>query len=292
MAKLIYIKGGIYHLTEKRNRFIRLTAAISTSAMLVITGILYIISCIEIWRSGTSPFTRDSIGDALMRLIIPSAITVVFIIASAVLFVIFPVKEKRKTTVDTKDARDILLRKIPLTECSMARGNQIVTERNMRAFLRIGGAVLLLMSLVYPIIYLATPENFGVADVNTDVLLAALHIIVSLIPVTAYAIISSYMIRSSYGREAELLRGGIKERGAVFEDGLYDKENAEAKPITAIFDGFGEFIKKNGKVILTVTRCAVLVIGVVFVIAGIFNGGMQDVLDKAVKICRECIGLG
>ena len=34
------------------------------------------------------------------------------------------------------------------------------------------------------------------------------------------------------------------------------------------------------------------VVGIAFVVFGIYNGGMKDVLDKAVKICTQCIGLG
>lgn len=33
-------------------------------------------------------------------------------------------------------------------------------------------------------------------------------------------------------------------------------------------------------------------VGVLLIVLGILNGGMQDVLTKAVKICSECIGLG
>ena len=39
-------------------------------------------------------------------------------------------------------------------------------------------------------------------------------------------------------------------------------------------------------------RLAVLVLAVLFVIAGIFNGSMEDMLIKAVNICTECVGLG
>ena len=39
-------------------------------------------------------------------------------------------------------------------------------------------------------------------------------------------------------------------------------------------------------------RVGVAVVGVVLVVVGILNGGMQDVFAKAVKICTECIGLG
>lgn len=41
-----------------------------------------------------------------------------------------------------------------------------------------------------------------------------------------------------------------------------------------------------------VSRIVVAAVGVVFVIAGVCNGGMADVLEKAVQICTQCIGLG
>lgn len=36
----------------------------------------------------------------------------------------------------------------------------------------------------------------------------------------------------------------------------------------------------------------VLGIAVALIVAGILNGGLMDVLEKAKKICMECIGLG
>ena len=39
-------------------------------------------------------------------------------------------------------------------------------------------------------------------------------------------------------------------------------------------------------------RTIVLAVAAVFVVIGIFNGSMSDVLIKATKICTECIGLG
>lgn len=37
---------------------------------------------------------------------------------------------------------------------------------------------------------------------------------------------------------------------------------------------------------------ALLCMGILFAVLGVLNGGMEDVLTKAVKICSECIGLG
>ena len=41
-----------------------------------------------------------------------------------------------------------------------------------------------------------------------------------------------------------------------------------------------------------VARYLIVGAAVALVVLGIFNGGMGDVLAKAVKICTECIGLG
>ena len=43
---------------------------------------------------------------------------------------------------------------------------------------------------------------------------------------------------------------------------------------------------------INIIRLAILAVSVAFIIVGVFNGGMRDVLIKAINICTECIGLG
>lgn len=43
---------------------------------------------------------------------------------------------------------------------------------------------------------------------------------------------------------------------------------------------------------LNILRLVLFAFAVLFVIAGVFNGSMEDMLIKAVNICTECIGLG
>ena len=55
--------------------------------------------------------------------------------------------------------------------------------------------------------------------------------------------------------------------------------------------------KEQGSAVLdgtvgVVVRSVLLVVAIGLVAIGITNGGMMDVLAKAVKICTECIGLG
>ena len=283
------MKGG-NPVKYGKNGIIRLICLTLTSAALATTGILYIISCIGIWKSGNMPFTRDSIGLALSKLIIPSTITVALIIAGAIIIPLFPVEKKKKSSTDSKDTRDILAKKITLSELSSKRGEAVVTERNKRFFLSAGGILILLLSLIYPIIYVLTPDNFGIKDINVDVLLAAAHVIISFIPLTVYSVISSYMKGASYAKESELLRGGIKEKGEISD--FYSSDTAKIKPLSERFAPASAFLGKNKKTLTLIFKCTVLAVGVTFIVLGIFNGGMKDVLEKAVQICRECIGLG
>lgn len=41
-----------------------------------------------------------------------------------------------------------------------------------------------------------------------------------------------------------------------------------------------------------VIRAALCVLAALFIALGIWNGGMRDVIAKAVRICMECIGIG
>ena len=58
------------------------------------------------------------------------------------------------------------------------------------------------------------------------------------------------------------------------------------------YSGLVKFMDFTGKHYVAIIRIAVACVCVSFVIAGIFNGGMNQVLQKAIKICTECIGLG
>ncbi|MPM95794.1 hypothetical protein SDC9_142949 [bioreactor metagenome] len=39
-------------------------------------------------------------------------------------------------------------------------------------------------------------------------------------------------------------------------------------------------------------RDGLIALGIVLVVAGILNGGFNDTLNKAIRICLECIGIG
>ena len=103
---------------------------------------------------------------------------------------------------------------------------------------------------------------------------------------------------------------GVSVAVAYFTDGTYEKEIGLAKAeITANAKQgvkytqteekatLGGALKKafsftENKWFTFGVRVAVLVLALVFVFVGIDNGGMKAVLDKAINICSQCIGIG
>lgn len=88
----------------------------------------------------------------------------------------------------------------------------------------------------------------------------------------------------------------------VLKDGVDKKwrrkketENRPLSPVsstnesTVMTDGGTSVEQKKRYPILSYI---VIVVAVGLIVAGILNGGLMDVLEKAKKICMECIGLG
>ncbi|MBR1798182.1 MAG: hypothetical protein IJ757_09290 [Clostridiales bacterium] len=51
-------------------------------------------------------------------------------------------------------------------------------------------------------------------------------------------------------------------------------------------------MNKKSIVSKQVIRVVILILAVVLIVLGCFNGSAHDVFVKAVRICAECIGLG
>ncbi len=74
------------------------------------------------------------------------------------------------------------------------------------------------------------------------------------------------MLDLSYGREAEILKNETQSNKLISNDS----------------------IDKN----YSLVQITVIVLSLIMIAADIFNGGLKDVLIKAINICTECIGLG
>ena len=85
----------------------------------------------------------------------------------------------------------------------------------------------------------------------------------------------------------EKTAAGIKENATA---GKNVKTAAEKNEKVAVGRASSGTASEGGR--LTGIRAALLVLAVVLIVYGVFNGSMRDVLYKAIKICTECVGLG
>lgn len=142
----------------------------------------------------------------------------------------------------------------------------VIEQRRRRTTWMIAGAVIVVCAIPAGI-YLLNGENFSELDLESVVGSMMLHVAPWVVLALAAACATAVMSGQSILREIEILKSAPK------------KQPEPKQP-----DG-----KKNP---LPIVRLALYVAAVAFVVLGVMNGGLWDVLVKAVNICTECIGLG
>ena len=265
---------------------------IITGAAIVVLGILFIFAALTTFsdtalaelmeREGVSVLTgeilRAEIGRRLTNLLPAIIVVCALIIAGPIHEAALHIeKPKDKMTNDSSRHLSIIKRKNASTRYSAATSVAVLRERRMRDYLTLGGVGLFIASLIYPVIRIFSSDAFTYeGNANTQVLTASLVLIIFLIPTAAYAIAMTFIFPASRQREAELLKR--REAG--------DVQIPERKcPVCS-------FCSENSAVIMTTVRILFVMTAIAYIILGVLNDGMADVLAKAAKICRECVGLG
>lgn len=262
-------------MNEKTKRLIHTVYGAVLSLLIVITGVCLIVSCVTIYKSGDSPFTRASVAEQFSKIAIPVWICVAAVIGGIVPVLALPTERtKLKGSADRKRTLAKLRERIDFSVCTPVVARRLEEERIIRIALRIEGALLSLAAAMPALGYLLVLKHFTVEALNADILAGVL----SAVPFVIIAAGCGFMIvlldAESVNFELAFVKRVIAA-GAV-------RKPTEPQAQTAT----------NRERALLIARIAIVVIGVALVVVGILNGGMRDVLGKAIKICTECIGLG
>lgn len=274
------------NISEKNKKRIHLGVGIAVSVMLVLVGILFMTSCYSIYKSGQSPFTYASISEAFSKIAVWVYMTISLVIIGAAVLILLPVDEgKLKGTrspevLVKKFAERVNVKKID-TELSLP----IEKERKLRRVLLYIRCAIITLSAILPLIYILNPANFPAVSgqYNAEISHGMLLYLAFLSPMIVFEVVYVIVSDLSLNREYELLKKAIAENG-ISAATQYESPCVIAKAI--------KFIKKNEKPIILGVRIAFVGCAVAFIAMGIANGGMADVLNKAINICTECIGLG
>ncbi len=282
-----------------KSRLIRLLYSIFLSVFIVAVGIALICAAAEIYYSGTAEgaiygmvckiagfvpthviYTPEIVRKHLLKLAIPLILLIALIIAG----VIFPVYENKAGRIYAAESTlKKLQRKIP------ASGEGAEFEQAARGYRKLKKVKIIvwctalaiaLAGAVGTLIYLCRAANFKGSDYSGH-MLALVRVVLPFTVSALAAFISASSLNGYFcKRQADhiktMIKYGSRETALPKELEVLDKVKTVA----------------SHKITLWVARSAVFVVAVAFIIAGVFNGGANDVLVKAINICSECIGIG
>ena len=265
---------------------IRIAYGIFLAAITVLLGLLYIFECADIYYSGVDSgeiFSRETVGQRLSVLLVPSVLWIVAIIIGYVLTALIPFVKKENQKRDKSTSARLLKRNLPVGESEEYKTEQtkLKTIEIARIVVWSFCAAFALAAAIVSIVYLTNISHFGGTDINAEIITMLRNILPWIC--VAFALCMG----------AEIFECVIAAKELRIVQSLYVlgqggtpkqiKENTVLNKIEAFF---------SSNIFIYVTRLIVFCVAVVFLVVGIFNGGKDDVLMKAINICTECIGLG
>ena len=164
-------------MSQEKLRKLHLIYGIVLSCIIIVTGICFIVSCVDIYRSGMRPFTYESINSHFMAIIVPVILCIVGIIGGMVVS-FFPLeKPKIKGIIDTGITLKKMSSKIDLSKCDDETQSKIKKERKLRLYTNIFCIDAIVVSLIIALIYMLNKNNFPADDINAEMINAMLFVI-------------------------------------------------------------------------------------------------------------------
>ncbi len=262
-------------MSEKSKKIIYLVYGIVQSLLLAVCGGCLIAACLAIYDGGSGTFSREAVTLQFARIAPPVVYCLSGIVVGAVLTLVLPLEpRKSKGNMAPADAIRRLSARVDDASCPAELTTARKKERIFRLVLRLLAVAVCVVVAIPCVLYLFDLSNFDDIGAGlTEDIVAAMKVVLPSAAVGLSAwIVVTFACHYSLKRELAVVKEALKVAP------LQDKKTAEPKA-------------KSGHAVWIV-RGAVLVAAVALIVLGIVNGGMEDVLQKAIRICTECIGLG
>ena len=266
-------RGKTAFMNEEKLRKIHFVYGIIMSILVVFLGICFITSCITIYLSGERAFTRESVTIQLGSILVPILFCLLGIIGNVVLS-FYPLNEvkKLKGTISKQGTLARLSARCDFDSCPAEITEQIKKEHKKRIIFKSACAFVIAVSFIICLIYGLNKNNFPSVDITDEVARFVIILLCATIVTFAALLGAKALCDVSLSKELEITKKAL---------GVSKKAPDSAKSEC-----------KKCSLVLNIARGVILAIAIVFIIIGMTNGGMADVLGKAIRICTECIGLG
>ena len=264
---------------KEKMRKTRLIYGIAFSVLTAAVAALFIVQVLAVYNSGAEQlFTREIVGKKLLELLAPCILWVLAVIGGIVLWSIHPDEEEKLRAVkDSKATLKGLQSRLPdeLSQDSQAWVELSKKWGMYRLIAWLAYAAVCVAGVIVCAIYLINPAHFTSNNINGEVTAAVLTVLPWAIGAFVCALCVSAFESYALQQQLALMKKVIVANAKNLKKATKEK--------TSLFEN---------KKITAAVRIGLLTVGLVLFVIGMFNGGLNDVLIKAINICTECIGLG
>ncbi len=286
-------------MTEKKQNQLRKIYGIALSVLSVIAGLLLIIQSQRIYHrnlvDGEQIYTVEIVVKYLAQISPVLILWVIVVIAGSVVWQVLPPEAtKLKGTFSQRKKLNRLKARIPEDK----KSEKLIKAEKINTIVWAVCILYGIIALVFVCLcffnktyYVTESENF---NPTRDMLNMLPHFLpwlaVFFLLATGASIYLEYSAKKEMKEVMRLIVLCTKDN-TLIKQGKYETKlpNFVKKLKEKLSFLQNEKVKKYT---LLGARIALPVIGVTLFIIGIFNGGLNDVLRKAIVICTECIGLG
>lgn len=263
-------------MSEKTKKYIKAVGGTLLSLLLVTTGVLLVAACISVYQMGDRPFTVQNMSAAFSKICVPVYITLGATLAGLVVKLFFPPNaSKPKASVSKRKTISTLEGRLDKSSLAPDVLNKIKNEKTCRAIF-LAATVALCAALSVPtLIYAFDPQSYTL-DYNGVVIALCVRLLPATLIGMTLVVLCMHLCSKSLERQITLLKAAVSTSGGKVVSHVSAK-------------------RADGKIwhrVMLALRIVLLAVALLFIIEGISNGGVSDVLMKAVNICTECIGLG
>ncbi len=258
-------------MNDKKLKLMHTASGILISAAIVIAAACLIIAAYTIYGSGDAPYTPESVAGQYARFALPLWIAIGAVFAGILIKIFLPDAKKSKKGQNNIFIRlAIMQKKLSAVSCGADIMSEIEKERRNRKTLRILFGTGCAVAFIPAVIVLCDYAAYTVADLTPALLRTVTWLSVGCGICAVLLGILSILEGESAEREVAKTKIALSDCEKI--DSPATSDNSENR-IALI------------RLVLVGAACALIGLGS-------FSDGYYDVLQKAIRICTECIGLG
>lgn len=280
-------------MSAKNQKILRLVYSIVLSVLTITAGILLIVQSQRIYHS-PGGYSREIVSEYLGDISAVLYIWIALVAIGAILWQIFPPEQKKlRATVYQTSTLKKLQARFPSLESEKLHRARII--KNVVLYATIAFVIL---AIVMVGVVVWDSGNYRPAGNGFNPMQDMLDMLPKFLPwvICAFVVMiaTTVYFEISAKQEVQEMKRLIAESKNNAENKLATTQNNKVSLWEKIYDKIPNALKTDSfkRYSLLTTRIALAIVAVVFVIVGVINGGLQAVLEKAINICRECIGLG